>query len=93
VTFNPAGPTATWTDRSYDLADLPITDLVRDDKTGDLYASTDFGVLKLANGATSWTEAGGSLPKVEVSALTILPNARLLYAATHGRSVWKLNLP
>ena len=40
-----------------------------------------------------WTEAGGGLPKVEVSALTIVPNARLLYAATHGRSAWKLTLP
>jgi len=93
VTFNPGGPSATWTDRSYDLADLPITDLVRDDKTGDLYASSDFGVMRLANGGTSWTEAGTGLPKVEVSALTIVPNARLLYAATHGRSAWKLNLP
>src|SRR5262245_603453 len=93
VTFNPGGPSATWTDRSYNLADLPITDLVRDDMTGDLYASSDFGVMKLANGATSWTEAGSGLPKVEVSGLTIVPNARLLYAATHGRSAWKLNLP
>src|SRR5438309_219455 len=88
-----AAGTATWTDRSYDLADLPITDLVRDDKTGDLYAASDFGVMKLANGGSTWTEAGGSLPRVEVSALTIVPNARLLYAATHGRSAWKLTLP
>ena len=93
VTFNPGGPSATWTDLSYNLADLPITDLVRDDKTGDLYAASDFGVMKLANGGSTWTEAGGGLPKVEVSALTIVPNARLLYAATHGRSAWKLQLP
>ena len=93
VTYNPNAGTATWTDRSYDLADLPITDLVRDDKTGDLYAASDFGVMKLANGGSTWTEAGGSLPRVEVSALTIVPNARLLYAATHGRSAWKLTLP
>jgi hypothetical protein len=93
VTYNPIAGTATWTDRSYDLADLPITDLVRDDNTGDLYAASDFGVMKLANGGSTWTEAGGGLPKVEVSALTIVPNARLLYAATHGRSAWKLTLP
>jgi len=30
---------------------------------------------------------------VEVSGLTIVPSARVLYAATHGRSAWKLNLP
>ena len=93
VTYNPGAGTATWTDLSYDLADLPITDLVRDDQTGDLYAASDFGVMKLANGGSTWTEAGGGLPKVEVSSLTIVPNSRLLYAATHGRSAWKLQLP
>ena len=35
-------------DLSGDLDDLPVTDLVRDDVTGDLYAATDFGVLRLA---------------------------------------------
>ena len=49
--------------------------------------------MKLANSGSAWTEAGGGLPKVEVSSLTIVPNARLLYAATHGRSAWKLTLP
>src|SRR5437763_3378181 len=53
VTYNPGAGTATWTDLSYDLADLPITDLVRDDQTGDLYAASDFGVMKLANGGRS----------------------------------------
>jgi len=30
---------------------------------------------------------------VEVSGLTIVPSARVLDAATHGRSAWQLNLP
>ena len=46
VTFNPAGPPATWVDWSYDLADLPLTDVAFDDPTGDLYVSTDFGVMR-----------------------------------------------
>ncbi len=87
------GTTATWTDRSYNLEDLPITDLVRDDVTGDLYAASDFGVMRLANGSTTWTVAGSGLPQVEVPGLTIVPSARLLYAATHGRSAWLLRLP
>jgi hypothetical protein len=33
------GTDATWVDRSSNLQDLPITDLVRDDVTGDLYAA------------------------------------------------------
>ena len=36
VVFNPVTGTATWTNLGHDLADLPITDLVRDDTTGDL---------------------------------------------------------
>jgi hypothetical protein len=83
----------TWIDRSYNLDDFPITDLVRDDLTGDLYAANDFGVLRLANGTTSWTVAGHGMPRVEVPGLTIVPSSRILYAATHGRSAWRLTLP
>jgi hypothetical protein len=92
VTWSGAGP-ATWADRTYNLPDLPITDLVRDDLTGDLYAASDFGVMKLPNGTTTWIIAGSNLPKVEVAGLTIVPNSRVLFAATHGRSAWKLALP
>jgi len=87
------GAVATWTDLSYNLPDFPITDLVRDDLTGDLYAASDFGVMRLASGSTTWTAAGTGLPMVEVAGLTIVPSARILYAATHGRSAWKLRLP
>jgi hypothetical protein len=90
--INRVGAVATWTDRTYDLADLPVTDLVRDDLTGDLYAATDFGVMKLADGATSWTVAASGMPMVEVPGLTIVPSERVLYAATHGLGAWKLDL-
>ena len=91
VVYN--GTTATWTDRSLNLDDMPITQVVLDDNTGDLYASSDFGVSRLAKNATAWTVAGTGLPQVEVAGLTIVPSARLLYAATHGRSAWVLQLP
>jgi hypothetical protein len=93
VTYNQGAGTATWTDRSYDLGDLPITDLVRDDVTGDLYAGSDYGVLRLASGTTSWTLAASGMPNVEVAGLTIVPAQRKLYAATHGMAAWALNLP
>jgi len=84
---------ATMVDRSYNLPDFPVTAVVRDDVTGDLYAASDFGVMKLPNTTTSWEAAGGALPMVEVSGLTIVPSSRILYAATHGRSAWSLTLP
>ena len=92
VTWNGTGK-GTWVDRSYNLPDFPITSIVCDDATGDLYAASDFGVMRLAFGHTTWTVAGGGLPMVEVPSLTIVPKARLLYAATHGRSAWVLQLP
>jgi hypothetical protein len=93
VTWDPGTGVATWTDVSHNLPDFPITAVVRDDVLGDLYAASDFGVSRLANGSNTWTVAGSGLPMVEVPGLTIIPSARLLYAATHGRSAWKLNLP
>ena len=93
VNWNGTGAAATWTDVSYNLPDFPITSLVRDDVTGDLYAGSDFTVMRLANGATTWAMAGTGLPMVEVPGLTIVPGARILYAATHGRSAWSLALP
>ena len=98
VRYNPGAGTATWTNLdggTGPMGDLPTTDLVRDDGTGDLYASTDFGVMMLPGGTAggSWVSAGDGLPNVEVAGLTIVPGARKLYAATHGRSAWVLSLP
>lgn len=96
VTYNPGTGAATWLNLDAGLGpmgDLPVTDLVRDDESGDLYAATDFGVLILPSGASTWTDAGVGLPNVEVAGLTIVPSERLIYAATHGRSIWRMFLP
>jgi hypothetical protein len=93
VSYNPVAGTATWTDLSFDLGDIPVTGIVRDDATGDLYGSSDFGVFRLPSGTTSWTLAAPGMPSVEVAGLTIVPGSRKLYAATHGLGAWLLNLP
>ena len=49
--------------------------------------------MKLASGATTWAVAAAGMPMVEVAGLTIVPDARVLYAATHGLGAWKLELP
>ena len=86
------GSRARWTDMSANLDDLPVTDLVRDDVTRDLYASSDFGVVRRAAGTRTWLLAAPGMPRVEVAGLTILPEERILYAASHGRSAWRLDL-
>ena len=92
VTWSGVGA-AVWTNISYNLPDFPITALVSDDKTGDLYAASDFGVMKLPFGTTTWVVAGNGLPAVECPGLTINSAARVLYVATHGRSGWTMALP
>jgi hypothetical protein len=90
VTFN--GTTASFTRLDGTLGDLPLTDVVRDEASGDLYVSNDFGVLRLAAGETEFTAAAPGLPTVEVPGLTIVQGKRILYAATHGLGAWRLNL-
>jgi hypothetical protein len=97
VTYNQGAGTATWTklDGSGGPAfpDFPATGVAFDSGRGDLYVSNDWGVLRLPNGSSDWEVAGTGLPRVEVAGLTIVPSARKLYAATHGRSAWQLTLP
>ncbi len=92
ATYDPVSKTATFVDRSYDLGDIPVTGLAYDNVTGNLFIGTDFGVLQLAAGTNTWTNAAPGMPRVEVAGLTIVPGARKLYAATHGLGAWLLNL-
>jgi len=93
VTWHPNTLTSEWTSLDYDLGDMPINHLVRDAKTGDLYAATDFGVLVLPDGTSHWREAAEGLPTVLTPYLQILPDRRLLFAGTHGLGAWFLTLP
>jgi hypothetical protein len=92
VHFDPAAGAATFQDISYDLADQPITAIARDDYTGDLYGGTDNGVVRLPAGATHWEQAAPGLPAVTTPGLTLAGKGRALYAATYGRSTYKLSL-
>ncbi len=97
VTYNPGNGTATWTSLDGSLGDLPLTDVVQDADSGDVYVSSDFGVLKSSGGP--WTVAAPGMPNVEVAGLTYVPGSghghhadRIVYAASHGLGAWKLEL-
>ena len=49
-------------------------------------------VLRLPAGGNSWQTAAPGLPTVAVYGLTVSPAARTIFAATHGRGVWRLRL-
>jgi hypothetical protein len=91
--YDPKGHVASFTDRSYDIGDQPVTALALNEDNGDLYAATDFGVLRLPAGATQWVHAGTGLPTAAVYGLTLAQDGNVLYAATHGRGAYALTLP
>ena len=91
--YNPATGTATWTDLSGNLGDLPITDIELDAPTGDLYASYDWGVLRLPSGGTNWIDADRGLPEVAIYELS-QANIRGHLEARHLRGdPWSRRLP
>ncbi len=71
---------------------MPINALALDSKTNRLYVGTDFGVLVSVGRSGMWRPAAAGLPTVAVSGLTLDSKNRVLYAATHGRSIWMLKL-
>ena len=98
MTYDPIAGTATWANlegTGTTIGNQPVNGVAYDNVKGDLYASTDFGVVRLAgaNAANAWTMAAPGLPVVTVAGLTINPGARQLLAATHGRGAYQLTLP
>ena len=92
VTYDPVSHTATWgADLAGGLGDQPVRAIVKDWSTGDIFASTDFGVF--VNHLGTWSMAGTGLPEVAVYGLTFDSVDRVLFAATHGRSIYSLSLP
>jgi photosystem II stability/assembly factor-like uncharacterized protein len=84
---------STWTRISNDLPQMPVNDIEIDPLDANtLYLGTDVGVYYSTNGGTNWLRLGKKMPAVVVSTLNLAANSRQLYAATYGRSVFKINL-
>ncbi|HEV2036595.1 MAG TPA: hypothetical protein VGU71_20790 [Candidatus Dormibacteraeota bacterium] len=95
VTFNSASASTTYRNLNVEglNGDLPITGIVRDNVSGQLFVSTDFGALTWSReNDPAWDVAGSGLPKVEVAGLTYSQSTHTLYAATHGRSAWVMRI-
>jgi photosystem II stability/assembly factor-like uncharacterized protein len=57
-----------------------------------LYLGTEFGVWVSANRGTSWTKLNNNLPTVAAHELAQHPITGEMVAATHGRSLWILDV-
>lgn len=83
----------TWQNVSGNLPDIPVLSIVLDpDHSGTLYIGTDIGVFRTVDDGRHWELFGTGLPAVPVVDLVYHARGRALIAATHGRSVYRLNL-
>lgn len=88
---------ANWASITGNLPDIPVNALVVDPAVLNLmYAATDTGVFfstSTGSPVTTWTPLVTGLPNVSVLGLTLDEATRTLWAGTHGRSMWALQLP
>jgi hypothetical protein len=83
---------ATWTNLSGDLPDVPVNALAIDPtKTPHvLYAGTDIGVFMSVNNGTNWTYLSNGHPNVAVFGLDRNPSTGQIVSSTHGRGMFEL---
>jgi hypothetical protein len=85
---------ASWRNISLDLPNGPVEAIAYDQPRHVLYAATDYGLFGRAGDAAHWSDVGArGLPRVPVMDVKLSGDGRVLYAATSGRSVWRLPLP
>lgn len=85
---------ATFTNISGNLPDAPVNQVIVDpDVPNALYAATDVGVFATSNGGQTWNALVTGLPHSIVMSVALDRSTRILRAATHGRSMWDLQLP
>jgi photosystem II stability/assembly factor-like uncharacterized protein len=77
-------------------ANLPIgsSRVLREDvaNTSLLYLGTEFAAYASTNRGASWTKLNNNLPTVAVHEFAVHPTAGEIVAATHGRSLWILDV-
>ncbi len=83
-----------WIDVGKPLPDIPCGSLALDpDNENILFAGTDIGVFVTYDGGNSWIPFGKGLPRTHVADLEFHVGTRVLRAATHGRSMWEVDVP
>jgi photosystem II stability/assembly factor-like uncharacterized protein len=78
------------------VANLPVgsTRCLREDIKNPnlLYCGTEFALFASLDRGVSWTKINNNLPTVAVHEVAIHPTAGEIVAATHGRSLWILDI-
>ena len=81
----------TWTDISGNMPDIP-TNALEILPNGKFVVGTDLGVIVSSDGGAHWSRLGGNFPATVAIDVEAGPDGRL-YAATHGRGIWRITTP
>ncbi len=83
----------TWRNISGNLPDIPALSVALDPAApGTIYIGTDLGAFRTVDDGRTWVPFNNGLPAVPVVDLVFHPKERILYAGTHGRSVYRVDL-
>lgn len=77
------------------LPDIPVQSVAIDPATGNLYIGTDMGVFVTTDGGASWAVELTGFPDSVTDAVVVHVDPagnRSLYAFTHGRGAWRVDL-
>ena len=80
-----------WVDISTSLPDIPVND-IEQDIFGNLFIGTDVGVLASKDEGINWSVLGENMPSAVVSDLFLHEGSQFMYAATFGRSIYKIDI-
>ena len=80
-----------WTDISGNLPDVPVTSAaINPNDPFTIYIGTDLGVFQTTNGGSTWERLGNGMPRVATFMVRYHAASNSLFAATHGRGVYRL---
>ena len=85
---------ATWKKINSNLPAFGSTRCLREDAENPdvLYCGTEFSVFASIDRGATWTRINNNLPTVAVHEIAVHPTAGEIVAATHGRSIWILDV-
>ena len=84
---------STWMNVSGDLPDVPVNTIILDPLNANhILVGTDIGIFESADGGSLWLQQNSGLANVAVDGL-VLRDDRYLFAATHGRGMFKSSAP
>jgi len=85
---------ATWKPIMANLPEFGSTRCLREDTLNPdlLYCGTEFAMFASIDRGLSWTKINNNLPTVAIHEVAVHPSAGEIVAATHGRSLWVLEV-